>query len=134
MTTHEEDRAGVLAAVNLEAQAIEAGDPRTYCSLLASDAVFLPPNTSPKIGDELRKWLADFLAGTRVEYLNNVDVETVIESSLAYHVFTCTWRVAPRAGGEPKILHFKGLHILRREAGGAWKIAREIWNTSPASP
>ena len=131
MSTLEEDRKGVLSAVNHEAQAIESGDAQSYFSILAGDAVFLPPNTLPKTGDELRTWLAGFLAATKVEFLSNVHVETVIESSLAYHVFTCSWLAAPRVGGEPKVLHFQGLHILRREAGGTWKIAREIWNTCP---
>ncbi len=131
MSVLEEDREGVLSALNREVQAIEGGDASTYFSILAADAVFLPPNTLPKTGDELRTWLAGFLAATKVEFLDNVHVETVIESRLAYHVFTCSWRVGSRTGGETRVLHFQGLHILTREAEGAWKIAREIWNTRP---
>jgi ketosteroid isomerase-like protein len=50
---------------------------------------------------------------------------------LAYHTYVYTWLTTPRAGGEAKVSSGKGLHILRRQADGPWKIAREIWNDLP---
>ncbi len=131
MSILDKEREGVLSTLDREVQAIERADSLTYFSILADDAVFLPPNTKPKSGDELRSWLHEFLASTRVEYLKNARVETTIEGSFAYSLFACSWRATRRSGGDPRVMHFQGLHILRREGGGSWKIAREIWNTCP---
>jgi ketosteroid isomerase-like protein len=114
-----------------EAAAIEAGDFKRYFGLLAEDALFMPPNLHSKSGKELRAWLRDFLERNNVEYLKLTDDETVIESNLAYHRFTYGWKVTPKAGGETKVGHGKGMHILYRRPDGAWKIIREIWNDIP---
>ena len=126
-------REQVLAVLDQEVAAIGNDDIKAYHAILADDAVFMPPNLPPKAGDELRLWLDDFLQSVTVQWLKFTHVETVVVGGCAYHVFACSWRVTPRAGGEPKVLHFKGLHILRRQLDGAWKLAREIWNTSPAA-
>jgi ketosteroid isomerase-like protein len=129
----EVDREQVLAVLDQEVAAIGNDDIKAYHAILADDAVFMPPNLPAKEGDELRRWLDDFLRGFAIQWLKFTHVETVVVSDCAYHVFACSWRVTPKAGGEPKVLHFKGLHILRRQLDGAWKLAREIWNTSPAA-
>jgi ketosteroid isomerase-like protein len=127
----DKERKQILAVLDQEKAAIEAGDIGRYLEVLADDAVFMPPNLPAMKGDELRQWLSDFLQRVTIRYLNYVPVETVIANGFAFHVFACSWQAVPKAGGEPKTLHFKGLHILRRQRGGSWKIAREIWNTSP---
>lgn len=131
-TTSEADRRRINAIAGQEAAEIEAGDFKRYLALLSDDALFMPPNVLPKAGDELREWLRDFLERYSVEYLKLTDDETVVEGSLAYHRFTYGWKVTPKAGGETKVGHGKGLHILRRQPDGAWKIFREIWNAIPA--
>lgn len=127
------DRNQILAVLDQEVTAIRNNDIKAYLAILADDAVFMPPNLPAKQGDELRLWLDEFLWSVTVQWLEFTRVETVVVSDLAYHVFACSWRVTPKAGGEPKVFHFKGLHILRRQLDGAWKLTREIWNTSPAA-
>lgn len=83
-------------------------------------------------GDDLRRWLRAFLEGFRVDWLEFEPLAVETAGHLAYHAYSYSWRVTPRAGGEPIEARGKGLHILRREADGAWRIAREIWNASPA--
>jgi ketosteroid isomerase-like protein len=91
----------------------------------------MAPNVAAKTGTELRQWLNDFLRSVSVQWLKFVHVETVAVGDFAFHVFACSWRVTPKAGGESKVLHFKGLHVLRRGADGVWRIHREIWNMNP---
>lgn len=129
----ESDRARVIAVLDQEKAAIGASDIHAYYAVLADDAVFLPPGLPALEGSKLRQWLDDFLKGVTVKWLEFAHVETVAVQDIAYHAFTCSWLVTAKAGGDPKTLHFKGLHILRRHLDGGWKIAREIWNTSPAS-
>jgi ketosteroid isomerase-like protein len=42
-----------------------------------------------------------------------------------------TW---PAAGGAAAEDVGKGLHVYRREAGGSWKLAQDIWNSDTAAP
>ena len=124
----------VLAAIGIERDAMATGDIDRYLAVLTDDAIFLPPNSPSKTGAELRSWLRGFLEGFRVEWLSFVSTETLIAGEMAFHSYTYTWRVCARAGGEPTIAAGKGVHLLRRQPDGSWRIAREIWNGNPASP
>jgi len=114
-----------------EASAIEAGDIEMYLSLLSPEAVFMPQNVAEKTGDELRSWLRDFLKRASIKFHNFAHGETVIRDDFACHVYSCSWTAAPRSGGPGTLMFFKGMHVLRRQPDGAWKIARNIWNSDP---
>ena len=121
----------VKQAADEEAAAIATADPDRYFAVLAEDAVFLAPNLMPLEGDELRDWLRDFLNTVHVEYIESAHGETAVAGDLAYHEYTCSWRVTPKPEGEAKVAHFKGLHIARRMPDGAWKLTRNMWNQNP---
>ena len=121
----------VLAVADGEMTAMSTGDTGYYFGLLAEDAVFMPPNTTSLRGEELRAWLKDFLERFEVQWLASSHGETVVAGDLAWHEYTYEMKSIPRAGGEPVVGHGKGLHILRRHAGGSWKIFRNIWNAAP---
>lgn len=121
----------VLAVTDEEMSAMASGDIHRYFSILADDAVFMPPNAPAKRGEELRCWLRDFLERFTTEWLYTADGETVVLGDLAYHDYIYSMRFTPKGGGEPGIGHGKGLHILRREPSGEWKIVRNIWNAAP---
>lgn len=121
----------ILAPIEAERSGIAAGDSGRYSAALADDAIFLPPNTTTKTGAELRNWLGEFMKGFRIEWLSFVSSEVEVFGEAAYHIFSYKWRVTPAAGGEGRVTSGKGLHILRRQADGAWKISREIWNSTP---
>jgi ketosteroid isomerase-like protein len=125
------DLEAVLDPVEREKAAIAGGRPAEYLAILTEDARFMPPKALAKAGSELRAWLAAFVQDFRVEWLTFRTTEVVAVEDLAYHAFTYTWRITPRAGGESNVSSGKGLHILRRQADGSWKIAREIWNDVP---
>jgi ketosteroid isomerase-like protein len=115
-----------------EARAVEAGDMDAYLSLLSADVVFMPQNVTAKTGNELREWLRDFLEHFTIKYREFVHGETIIRDDLACHTYTCSWIATPKSGGEAKLMFFKGMHVLRRQSDGSWKIARSLWNTDPA--
>jgi ketosteroid isomerase-like protein len=127
------DRQQVFAVTEAEARAVETGDAESYFSLLSDDVVFMPPNVLAKTGDDLRQWMRDFLNRVTIRYDDFSHGETVIREDLACHAYTCRWTATPRLGGSPTSMAFKGMHVLRRQPGGSWKISRSIWNTDPMS-
>jgi ketosteroid isomerase-like protein len=131
LSSPEADRKQVIAVTDEEAAAMAAGDFARYEAILADDAVYLPPNSLPKEGNELRAWLKDFVERFAIQWLSFIHDETVVAGDFAYHRYTYSWRVTPKAGGEPVVGHGKGLQILRREPDGQWKMARSIWNAIP---
>jgi len=126
------DRRAVFAVSEEEKAAVEAGDIDRYLALLSGDAVFMPQNDTAKSGAELHQWLRDFLARVTIRYDEFAHGETVIRNGLACHAYTCRWTATPRTGGRPVSASFKGMHVLRKQTDGAWKISRSIWNTDPA--
>lgn len=126
------ERQQVRAVVDREVAAAQRGDIRAYVRLLDDGAVFLPPNQPPKDGADLRQWLRDFLKDFTVEWLSFTHHKTEVSGDLAYHTYSYGWKITSKAGGEPLVEHGKGLHVLRRDSGGTWRILREIWNSSPA--
>lgn len=127
------ERARIFALTEAETKAVEAGDLDAYLCLLTDDAVFLPQNDSAKSGDELRRWLRDFLKRVAIKYTGFTHGETIVRDDLACHFYTCSWTAVARSGGQPVPMAFKGMHLLRRQPDGSWKIWRSIWN-SDATP
>jgi ketosteroid isomerase-like protein len=124
----------VLRITEEEARAIEAGDIEDYLALLSPDVAFMPQNAPIKSGEELCRWMAEFLRRMTVHYQDLIHLETIVRDDLAYHAYACRWTATPKSGGEPVTTSFKGVHLLRRQQDGSWKIARSIWNTDPSMP
>ncbi len=127
-----DDFAQVLALAQREPAAMAAGDVQGWLDLLSADAVYLPPNSPPKSGPELRTWLADFLNTSVVEWLEYEDGATAVSGDLAVHDYSYVWRVTPRSGGQPVFGRGKGIQVLHRASGGGWKLVRNVWNATPA--
>jgi ketosteroid isomerase-like protein len=130
----EMDLQRAVAVTDEEAAAMRTGDFARYLAILSDDALFLPPNSKPMEGNELREWLRDFVERFTVEWRTFVHEEAVAVADLAYHRYSYCWTVTPKSGGAPTLARGKGMHILRRQADGAWKMSRNIWNAAPAPP
>ncbi len=125
------DPGPVVAPVLREKAAVAAGDTGAYFGALSQDAVFMPPNSPAKSGEELRSWLTAFLRDFRIEWLDFTSTEIAVAGDMAYHAYTYTWRATARSGGEGRVSSGQGLHILRQQPDGSWRISREIWNSVP---
>jgi len=132
MSRSDDDLAQVVAAAQREPAMMAAGDVEGYLDLLSADAVYLPPNSPPKTGSVLRSWLGEFLQTSLVEWLEYKDGATTVSGDLAVHDYSYSWRVTPRAGGQPVLGRGKGVQVLHRAPHGAWKLLRNVWNATPA--
>jgi len=122
--------AEVQAVAEDESHALSTGDIELYLSLLADDAVYHPPNSSPKSGEALRHWLTEFLANHKVEWQHFTPGETIVGGELATLDYTYAMVSTPKDEGEQLIGYGKGMIVCRREHG-TWKIVRNIWNAAP---
>ena len=120
------------ALADMEVEAMARGDVDAYLALLDEEAVFLPPGLLPKEGAELHNWMRQFLTGFTIEWIQFTHDEAYVCNDYGYHRYTYKWRFYPKSGGEEIMAQGKGLHIMRRRAGGSWKLYREIWNANPA--
>jgi len=120
----------ILITIKQEINAVAESNFDNYSSLLTEDSEFMPPNSLPLTSKELLQWLKCFLENFNVEWIEflHKNVETV--ESLGFHEYSFRWRITPKKGGDAKEHKGKGIHILRQQSDGSWKIAREIWNNS----
>ena len=60
--------------------------------------------------------------------------EVVVSGDMGYFWSAYTLTATPKAGGEPMKVTGKSLFIVKREPGGAWKIARLMDNSDGVMP
>ena len=122
----------IIEVIMKEKTAVETGNATLYLSIIAPEALFLPPNSFPKGGEVLRNWLRDFVENFEIVWNKFESIELVAPGDFAYHVFHYSWSVTPRQGGQTINGQGKGMHILGKQNDGTWKITREIWNANPS--
>jgi uncharacterized protein (TIGR02246 family) len=115
--------------------ASKAGDFETLRTLMSDDAVMMPPG-----GDFVRGRAAiDAGMGRMAKAMAAVEVldyvldfeEVQVVGEYAFEWGMIKGRMRRRDGGEVEESAYKVLRILRRQAGGEWKVHRSIWNEYP---
>ena len=128
--------ADIAAIKSLAEQAIDAyvaRDWERFAGFFTDDGIWMPPNMAPLVGKEAWwSFVQDWWDQSVVEQMNVSHEEIVVVGDWAYERHNETQLVIPKAGGEPSQHYFKGVWILQRQDDGSWKIARYIWNFSPA--
>ena len=124
------DVAAIKAMAAAYGQAATAGDVTAVSDQYTDDAVRLEPNAPMLVGKEAiragwQKWLDQYLH-------EEVDVaeDVRVVGDLAFARGTYTAKATPKVSGGA-VINDKGkwVSIYRRQSGGSWKIAVDIWNT-----
>jgi ketosteroid isomerase-like protein len=113
--------------------AIVAGDIDTYVTLIAADAVLMPPDAPPVVGREaIREWSRNNARAHVFEAYEPTDAELTIAGDWAFRRASFRMTLAPRSGGPT--IHDAGKFIIiyQRQQDG-WKVARDIWNSDGAA-
>jgi len=115
---------GILAAWR---DSVVHGDSEAYLALLADDVEEIQPGAEPLVGAAVPASVHEFFAGYDVEMPPLSGVEIVVSGDLAYHRYTYEWVLTPKHGGDPVSERAHGLHILRRQPDGSWKITKDVY-------
>jgi len=129
-SNHQADVEALNHVREVHIAALNDGDVNAWVAAFTDDGVQMPPNAPANRGREsIRAWSQAFLAPFRVQFTLAVD-EVQVASDWAFERGTYTITLTPKAGGEPMQDIGKYLTLYQRQPGGAWGMARDIWNSN----
>jgi uncharacterized protein (TIGR02246 family) len=121
----------VNAVSEAEAEAISSADEDAMVRLFTEDCVLLPPDAAQLDGHQgVRDWLSGLTSEFEVSG-GYSDTEVEIAGDTAIQRYYGELRLTPREGGDQVVVSAKGLHVMKRQADGSWKIWQDIWNLNP---
>ena len=108
---------------------INANDADAFLAMITDDAIFMPPGSPRLVGKaEVGPWASAYLDAYRIHWDKTV-IEFVVSGRWAYEIYAYHSTDTPRAGGDPTTDTGKGIIIYRLESDGAWRVARDAWNS-----
>ncbi len=111
-----------------------ASDAAGLTGLYTNDAVLMPPNQEPVIGDQaIESWFQTTFDQFSIEFTLASD-ELEVVGDLAFDGGTYMIALTPKADGEPMEERGKYIVILRKQVDGSWKLVRDIWNSNNPLP
>jgi uncharacterized protein (TIGR02246 family) len=128
------DVAAINAIRDREIAYVAAGKTDSLLTLYTNDVVLMPPGEPVVTGvDALKKWTEAMLAQASVSgrYTSS---QVSVAGDMAVDRYTGTIAATPKGGAPGSEEHMKGVHVLRRQADGTWKIAQDVWNMDAAAP
>jgi len=131
------DTAAEVAAVEAvraqEVAAISSGD--TSLAYLTDDAVLMAPGSPPVTGKAAaRSWMREFMGMMTVQSVSYDAAEVTVAGDWAIERYTATLTMVPAGGGPAVTEALKGVHVYRKGADGAWKMAVDVWNSNTPPP
>jgi uncharacterized protein (TIGR02246 family) len=124
------DLAGIRVVTSGIIAADNTGDATAVIRFYADDAVLLPPNDAPVVGrDAIRARYEEGFRHFRFA-ISSSSEETHVFGDWAFDRGTTAGKTIPKTDEPSRPIHDKYVMILHLEPGGAWKIARLIWNAA----
>lgn len=114
------------------ANAVNAGDSRTYATLFAPDAIRMPPGADLERGpEEIRKSeQADYdQAAWNVSFTPRDAL--AIGDGWVYGIADGDVSIVPHAGGESRDVRLTVTWLYERQPSGEWLIKRQMWSLKP---
>lgn len=130
MNTHNKDETKIRQLAADWRAGWLAGDVELLLSLYADEPVLMPQGQTPVFGKEAIRPLYEAVLKAVAIKSEGTLMEIAVSGDLGYFWSTYKLVATPRTGGETMESEGKSLFIVRRDAGGAWKIARLIDNCS----
>lgn len=129
------DKAAVDAVRNHEQAALNAGNIDSVLLVYADDVEMMAPGAPAARGVAAVRELSNAMLADATPSVNYTSSSVEIAGDIAIDRYTGTFTLTPKSGGAATIETIKGLHVLRRQADGSWKIIQDVWNAdAPAAP
>jgi uncharacterized protein (TIGR02246 family) len=114
--------------------ALNAGDAGAWVAQFTDDAVQMPPNAPANVGRTMiGSWSQAFRAQFRLQFALEVD-EVRVLGEWAFERGRYTISLHPKMGGPPMQDMGNYITVYQRKPGDAWRMARDIWNSSNPPP
>jgi uncharacterized protein (TIGR02246 family) len=110
--------------------AAKASNAADLAALFADDGIRYPPNAPAAVGNAtVRSWYQSVFDQFKVDLksVEVIEIEAAGDWGFASGTFAITLR--PKSGGEPIEDTGNWLTILKRQADGAWRIYRDMFNS-----
>jgi uncharacterized protein (TIGR02246 family) len=119
------DEQAIRNLIALWHRATAAGDVETILGLMSEDAIFLVAGSPPLRGRTIfEKGLRGLLKSHRIESTAEIQ-EVAASERLAYAWTLLTVRIIALSGGQATERSGSALSIFRKQANGAWLLARD---------
>ena len=130
----ETDLAAIDRVRDAHVAALNAGDAKAWVAQFTDDGVQMPPNAPANVGRAMiGSWSQALLGHFHVQFALAVDEVRVLgEWALERGGYTIS--LNPKAGGPPMQDIGKYITVYQRKPGDAWRMARDIWNSSNPPP
>ena len=104
-------------------------------AVYTDDVDFMPPGEPAVQGiDNVKKWAQSMMAQMNVQ-ANYTSSHVTVSGDIAVDRYTANFGGVPKAGGPAMTEVIKGIHVLKRQPGGGWKIMLDTWNAdAPEAP
>ena len=123
------DVAAINAVQDREVAMVATSSGDSLITIVTSDAAYMPPDEPAVHGrDGVKKWAETAFSQVSMtgRYTSS---DVTVFGDLAVARYTAELTITPKAGGSPATEHIKGIHVLKRQPDGTWKIAQDVWNS-----
>ena len=115
--------------------ALNAGDGDAWAACFSADAVQMPPNFAANVGaDAIRGWSGGMLDAFSAEFSLSPEEVQLTGDDWAFERGSYAITLTPKGGGDPIQDDGKYITLYQRQPDGAWRMARDIWNTNNPLP
>jgi ketosteroid isomerase-like protein len=118
-----------------EVAIVTSGSVDSMSAIYTDDVDFMPPGEPAIHGIEAaKKWTQAMMAQMNLA-ANYTSSRVTVSGDLAVDRYTGTFGGTPKAGGPAMTEVIKGVHVLKRQPGGGWKIMIDTYNAdAPEAP
>ena len=129
------DVAAINAVREREVALASSGNTDSLLTVYANDVHWMPPNEPAAHGEEALKKSWETMFGQVTLNVRYTNSEVNVSGDWAVDRYTAVITATPKAGGNPIEEQIKGVHIMKRQPDGTWRIAQDVWNSdAPLSP
>lgn len=125
------DKAAVDAVRNHEQAALNAGNIDSLLLVYADDIDMMAPGAPAARGVAAVRELSTTMLADGTPSVSYTSSSVEIAGDIAIDRYTGTFTMTPKAGGPATNETIKGIHVLRRQTDGGWKIIQDVWNADP---